>query len=261
MSGGSWARPSGAIRTSCLTCCNGAHRPGSARAISGAQDNAEFIAAFIHGRKAVSRAGHRLLRPVERTPAQSAWIKVLRKTLDARGLAQVKIIAADECDGRAMWNIGQGSARRSRVGRGDPCPRRALSALAFDGGVREDWQAAVRQRGRSLAGRLAGRCTLAKAFNRNYIVGRMTKTVIWSLISSYYDILPLPELRADEGPRALVGPLRGAAGHLGHRPHHAVRPARLEIPRLRLRHARGPRQLRGVAQSERSRLQHHRRDG
>ena len=33
---------------------------------------------------------------------------------------------------------------------------------------------------------------LAKAFNRNYVSGRMTKTVIWSLITSYYDNLPLP---------------------------------------------------------------------
>jgi hypothetical protein len=33
---------------------------------------------------------------------------------------------------------------------------------------------------------------LAKRFNRNYVNFRMTKTIIWSLITSYYDILPLP---------------------------------------------------------------------
>jgi galactosylceramidase len=31
-----------------------------------------------------------------------------------------------------------------------------------------------------------GAAALAKAYNRNYIVGKMTKTVIWSVVSSYY---------------------------------------------------------------------------
>ncbi|HYG34225.1 MAG TPA: discoidin domain-containing protein, partial [Clostridia bacterium] len=33
---------------------------------------------------------------------------------------------------------------------------------------------------------------LAKMYNRNYAEGRMVKTIIWSLITSYYDNLPLP---------------------------------------------------------------------
>ena len=33
---------------------------------------------------------------------------------------------------------------------------------------------------------------LAKQYNRNYVQGRMVKTIIWSLITSYYDNLPLP---------------------------------------------------------------------
>jgi len=33
---------------------------------------------------------------------------------------------------------------------------------------------------------------MAKLFNRSYVVGRMTKTVIWSLITSYYENLPIP---------------------------------------------------------------------
>ncbi len=41
-------------------------------------------------------------------------------------------------------------------------------------------------------GTWAGAVALAKAYNRNYIVGKMTKTVIWSVVSSYYDNLPLP---------------------------------------------------------------------
>ena len=33
---------------------------------------------------------------------------------------------------------------------------------------------------------------LVKRFNRNYLNFHMTKTIIWSLITSYYDLLPLP---------------------------------------------------------------------
>ena len=38
-----------------------------------------------------------------------------------------------------------------------------------------------------------GATVLAKMFNRNYAIGRMTKTIIWSLITSYYENLPLPK--------------------------------------------------------------------
>ena len=89
----------------------------------------------------------------------------------------------------------------------------------------------------------AGACTLAKTYNRDYIEGRMTKTVIWSLISSYYAILPLP----NSGPMKALEPWSGhyevQPAISGHRPHDAVRPARLALPGQRLRPAGGPGQL------------------
>jgi len=42
---------------------------------------------------------------------------------------------------------------------------------------------------------------LSQAFNRNYVEGKMTKTIVWSPITSYYDVLPLPGsglMRANE---------------------------------------------------------------
>ena len=33
---------------------------------------------------------------------------------------------------------------------------------------------------------------LPQTYNRNYVEGKMTKTIIWSPITAYYDILPLP---------------------------------------------------------------------
>ena len=124
------------------------------------------------------------------------WIKLLRKTLDSHGLAQVGIIAADQSTD--IWNIGDPLNRDADLKNavyavgvhypgcsGDPNhgnpPYSSAAAKAVlncgkpiwsseDGPWRGDW---------------VGACTLAKTFNRNCIAGRMCKTIIWSLISSY----------------------------------------------------------------------------
>ena len=71
------------------------------------QDNADFIAAFLHAANRQHGLDIDFCGLWNERPHNAAWIKVLRKTLDDRGLAQVKIIAADECDGGTMWNIGR----------------------------------------------------------------------------------------------------------------------------------------------------------
>jgi hypothetical protein len=154
------------------------------------QLNADFIATF-----------HRTLRDEFNLPIQyqgiwnevvynSEWIKLLRRTLDDRGLSAVKIVAADQIASEA-WTI---------VARMQNDPELA-SAIHVVGdhylGYRST--AAARKLGKPLwctedgpwAGDWDGAMKLARIYNRSYIEGRLTKVVTWALISSYYDNLPL----------------------------------------------------------------------
>jgi galactosylceramidase len=173
------------------------------------QDNADFIAAFMHGAQEHHGLDINSCGIWNEKPYDVQWIKLLRKTLDRRGLEGVEIVAADEIN---QWTIADRiradpelAAAVAVVGSHYPQSKSTPVAIAGgkrlwaseDGPWRGDWSAA---------------CILAKAFNRNYIQGRMTKTVIWSLVSSYYDVLPLP----NSGPMKALQPWSG---------HYEVQPA------------------------------------
>jgi len=153
------------------------------------QDNADYVAAFVEG----ARAYHRL-----RVDYVGIWnehgydvdyIKRLRRTLDARGLEGVAIVAADEV---RTWTVAD---RMSE----DPELRGAVSVVGTHYPGYESTPVA-RGLGKRLwasedgpwNGTWDGAVALAKLYNRNYIQGRMTKTIIWSPITAYYDYLPLP---------------------------------------------------------------------
>jgi hypothetical protein len=168
------------------------------------QDNADFIASFIRGAKIYHDLSIDYCGIWNETPYDVEWIKILRRTLDTKGLESVRIVAADQTSTVApVWDIANDIQADTTLARavhtiGVHYPSNAVWKFALkepfastpeakktgkplwaseDGPWRGDWE---------------GARWLAKIFNRNYAVGRMTKTVIWSLITSYYDNLPIP---------------------------------------------------------------------
>ena len=158
------------------------------------QDNADFIAAFIRGAKMYYNLDINYCGIWNERKHDSAWIKLLRNTLDRAGFKNVNIIAADGCCG-FEWDIVKDVMKDKELrdaikvigahypGLKSPDEAKHLplplwsSEDGFWNKTQDPWQAAR---------------ILAKMYNQNYIQGRMTKTIIWSLISSYYGNLPLP---------------------------------------------------------------------
>jgi galactosylceramidase len=153
------------------------------------QDNADFIGRFLRGAKAVHGLDIEYVGIWNETPFDVNWIKLLRKTLDRDGLKDVKIVAADEVN---TWKIVTEMQK-------DPDLAAAIHTVGTHYPKFKSPEAA-KTCGKPIwssedgpwNGTWAGACALAKMYNRNYAVGRMTKTIIWSPVTSYYDNLPLP---------------------------------------------------------------------
>ncbi|HUZ47815.1 MAG TPA: galactosylceramidase [Terriglobia bacterium] len=125
------------------------------------------------------------------------YIKLLKKTLLANGLV-TKIVAADDVN---KWRIVESMEKDAEL-------RKAISAVGvhYPGYSRTQPSTysstpAAQRCGKPLwasedgpwRGDWKGAEELVKIYNRNYIEGKMTKTEIWSPISSYYENLPLPD--------------------------------------------------------------------
>jgi hypothetical protein len=159
------------------------------------QDNADLIVTFIKGAKKYHDIDISYCGVWNERPYEVEWIKRLRRTLNAAGLQHVKIVAADETID-AHWTIVDKMANDREL-------RDAIDVIGThyvnftspkeahqfgkqvwdseDGPWNGEWC-----RPSLYAG------PLQQIYNRNYVSGGMTKTIIWSPISSYYEIFPLP---------------------------------------------------------------------
>jgi galactosylceramidase len=153
------------------------------------QDNADYLANFLKGAQRVHGLNLDYVGVWNETRADMGWIKRLRRTLDRNRLQAVQIVAADDINRWTLVDVMQTDPELARaiavVGVHYPKYRSTTAAQACgkpiwaseDGPWAGDW---------------AGAMALAKMYNRNYLEGKMTKTIIWSPITCYYDNLPLP---------------------------------------------------------------------
>ena len=160
------------------------------------QDNARFIAAFHKGAKQYHNLDIEYQGIWNEKRCDPEWIKVLRKTLDQSGLRRVKIVADDEWQPEHQWRIAERMAK-------DPALCAAVHTLnahvaevvnfyvpKFAGSLNKPlWNGEAHAYG----GDWYAAAGHARYNNRAYIQGRITKTVSWSLISSYHDYLPFPK--------------------------------------------------------------------
>jgi len=156
------------------------------------QDMCNYIVDFIKGAKSQYGLTIDYTGTHNEAAVNTAWIKQLRATLDANGLQKVQIVAADEWGG--AWNIVTNSssgllvdaALSNAIARvGVHYPHSVSPASALNCG-KPLWSSEDGIGG----GSWASARKLGKIFNRNYVTGKMTKTEIWSPITSYFDDLP-----------------------------------------------------------------------
>jgi hypothetical protein len=180
------------------------------------QDMADYVVKFIKGAKKVHGLDLNYTGVWNEKPYDIAWIKLLRKTLDANGPGQagggvagqsepliisptptnrVGIIVADQSEN--VWKIAEEinkdpELKAAAFAIGVHYPRCKSTPAAIqsgkplwsseDGPWSAEWNAAA----------TGSQTPLQVTYNRNYIIGRMTKTEIWSPVTCYYDNLPLP---------------------------------------------------------------------
>lgn len=153
------------------------------------QDSINYIINFIVGAKNTYGLTIDYIGTLNETPYNVAWIKNLKDALIANGLS-TKLVAADQSTGSGWYIVNDMLADSALMSAVDEIGEHYVGYTSTyyakltgkplwaseDGPWRGDWTGAMR---------------LAKIYNQNYIQGRITMTEIWSLLSAYYDVMPL----------------------------------------------------------------------
>ena len=153
------------------------------------QDGINYIINFIVGAKNTYGLTIDYIGTLNETPYNETWIKNLKDALIANGLS-TKLVAADESTGSGWYIVNDMLADSALMSAVDEIGEHYVGYSSTyyakltgkplwaseDGPWRGDWPGAMK---------------LAKIYNQNYIQGRITMTEIWSLLSAYYDVMPL----------------------------------------------------------------------
>jgi len=149
----------------------------------------EYITSFITGAKRYHNLVIDYVGIWNETPYNTQWIKTLSKELKRNSLS-AKIVAADEV---CSWNIAEDM-------KNGPELKNAIDIVGThypDGSTTTAQNCGktlwASEEGATMRNHWDGAKHLIRKFNQGYIKGKMVKQVIWSLVGSYYDILPVPE--------------------------------------------------------------------
>lgn len=158
-------------------------------------DNALLIADYIKGLKQYQGIDIDYTGIRNETMYDIAWIKRLRQVLDSSGLQSVKIDAGDQWRPGNQWRIGKDIAAD---------PVLAKDVYAVNAHVPEETNFVmlpqVRQSGKPIwsgeshqhGGDWYAAAKAARVNNQAYPLGRITRIIYWSLITSYPDYLTAP---------------------------------------------------------------------
>lgn len=162
------------------------------------QDMADYLVGFIQGAKRFHALDIGLVGGWNEKDVKPEWWKLLRRTLDSRGLAQVKIVGGDmNGPPEAQWRIAEQAAA-------DPELAKVLHAIGvhYPYGEIPASVATLRARGiltwssehgewdwQTMQPFLYRR---AASMNDTFLERGLTKINFWSAVTSYHDCLPAP---------------------------------------------------------------------
>lgn len=157
--------------------------------------NADFIAGYIKGLEKFKGIKVNYTGIHNEAMYNISWIKLLRQVLDEKGLSEVKIDAGDQWKPDDQWQIARDIFNDPELGKavyainahvpeetGFHLPPEAykINKPIWSGESHApggDWYAAEK---------------MARINNRSYLLGKITKVIYWSLITSYPDFLTAP---------------------------------------------------------------------
>lgn len=162
-------------------------------------DLADYIVKFLKGAQEAHGLEINYTGIWNEVAYDKEWIKLFKRTLRANGLG-AQLVAADQTpfSSRGLWGIAEDMRK-------DPELTAAVDVVGVHYPFYKNYRSTETARGlgkplwasedgfsqkRVSCDDFSAALWLARFFNMNYIGGRMTKTIVWSLVSSYYDNFP-----------------------------------------------------------------------